>query len=67
MPIAALVAVFGFAGFVFAGSGTTVKHVGPGAKIAKPVAVSDEYAPAPAGGRPSSASRGSAALTLPLP
>ena len=49
MPMAALVAMFGFAGLVFADSGTPVKQLGPGAKIAKPIAVSEQDATNPPG------------------
>ncbi len=44
-----IVAMFGFAGLVFADSGTPVKHIGPGSKIAKPLALSDQDAAIPSG------------------
>ena len=36
-----IVAMFGFAGLVFADSGTPVKHIGPGARVAKDLAAGD--------------------------
>jgi hypothetical protein len=44
-----MVAMLGFAGLVFADSGKQVHRVGPGAKIAKPLAVNDQGPGTPKG------------------